>query len=1092
MADLSEILAPIEHQEELGSLPSSEESDFPTSGEEEDEEALPVSEAEMAPPTEAQRLAALEATDRTALQAERLGLAKYGVGTHAKDRHLKKCMDRIVPLRSSLESLVMTRVGKMPEGLEKNQALQEWLEYRDVLEDELELAETRYAAMRVAAGDPVVNNPQPTGRDAETLQFQLAVVEHAKTVEAECAAFTVQCEAITNRGQPLNRTQHAILSTRLHDMKTSIWPGFSRVTLPLLQHDPAQAGTHNAEMTRLVGKCTPLYHGACDVFAAMETGEDTFADASGNPVAGLSFAGGSGGAAGGQPGRLAMADYKYRGDPPDFYGDVSKYPAFKREWTTSVSLCRDDSWIIRNLALHVKVGDETVVAGILLCKTAKEAWDFLDNIYANPSVVAQHVIAHYQKTKAADFKVTTPQALLAAIETLTKQLYQKLETVDETEQLTNNMALIAHGMSLLPSRYSEEVADLLINKKLEKTQAGLKLKAPEMYVIWMGYMEKKVKQFRELQPSTLASSKSAFTPAKSSSAKQINAFQGGAMSDELPSPYADSDEDLHDFGQLSVNTAVASRTDGAAGGTASTKTEAEIWADIKSQWVKAGPCPVCNAEGHFWKGKNTARTPHFSDSMTDCSAFKKLGLQERIKFYKDLRLCRRCLSRGHVIRDCPRSTATFYCQNGKNDTPPNTCRQDHATLLHGAGILAGRASLKTNTWVGGLDPRGPDYLADLGSQDVMLGILAFRIAPGITVCGLLDNGSNFSLITHQLAAKLGLQGRKIYQLVELCGQAPTVMELTFYEVELILANESISIRLIGLDKITSNPGSFALTVAYQLFPHHKAPSLDKPDGDVEILIGADQVRFLPGGGHGRDRVDNLRVFSVPIPPYVVLMGSHPDISFTNPRLSTLAVNVRNATMCQPLNKDRLATSELIRRRQEKFNRTLSEASEDDACEVVPDKAQGPDPQPLIEAGLLLTVMLLYLLHRLIAPLRHLLQHPDCPAAQQDLGGWWDLLWQLIIFIAAATVLSRAVARALRPTPPPAVLPRGVSTRSAGRLSPHIRSGRGQPKHRPLPRCRALSSPAPKAGPPQSATTSQVNRPKNQSRRAGSGAHARRK
>ena len=170
----------------------------------------------------------------------------------------------------------------------------------------------------------------------------------------------------------------------------------------------------------------------------------------------------------------------------------------------------------------------------------------------------------------------------------------------------------------------------------------------------------------------------------------------------------------------------------------------------------------------------------------------------------------------------------------------------------------------------------------------------YAITSKISVCCLLDGGSTCSIITHWLAEMLGLKPKWFWQVVELCGRAPEKIRVAIYAVRITMGDSTFTMRLVGMEKISSNPGKYSLDFAYKVFPQYKRPALDKPEGEVEMLIGADQVSFLPGGGFGRDLYENLRVFTIPVAPYKVLMGSHPDISFLNPELTEEAINMRTA------------------------------------------------------------------------------------------------------------------------------------------------------------------------------------------------------
>ena len=151
---------------------------------------------------------------------------------------------------------------------------------------------------------------------------------------------------------------------------------------------------------------------------------------------------------------------------------------------------------------------------------------------------------------------------------------------------------------------------------------------------------------------------------------------------------------------------------------------------------------------------------------------------------------------------------------------------------------------------------------------------------GVSTVVFMDNGSNCSLITHSLANKLGLQGRFSREWVELAGKAPELMDVKYYKLKWTMPDGSKrSMRLLGLEKITSSAPPVDVSPAYALFPHIPKGSLDRPEGEVGILLGLDQVDLHAGGGMGIDQVGTLRVLTLPHDTGYVLIGHHPQIQF---------------------------------------------------------------------------------------------------------------------------------------------------------------------------------------------------------------------
>jgi hypothetical protein len=103
-------------------------------------------------------------------------------------------------------------------------------------------------------------------------------------------------------------------------------------------------------------------------------------------------------------------------------------------------------------------------------------------------------------------------------------------------------------------------------------------------------------------------------------------------------------------------------------------------------------------------------------------------------------------------------------------------------------------------------------------------------------------------------------------------------ETKLYGLELVDNSGNVCpVSLMGIDKIASNPGSSDVSIAYDTFPHVPEYVLDRPHGEVCLLIGQDNVTLLPWGEDGPNLVHNLRVMNTRFGSGYVLGGSHRDI-----------------------------------------------------------------------------------------------------------------------------------------------------------------------------------------------------------------------
>ena len=152
---------------------------------------------------------------------------------------------------------------------------------------------------------------------------------------------------------------------------------------------------------------------------------------------------------------------------------------------------------------------------------------------------------------------------------------------------------------------------------------------------------------------------------------------------------------------------------------------------------KENVCLVCSANpGH---------------RLEACLKFRSKTPTERARVCAKFRHCFRCLGRDHFSRSCKKETTCLTEECGKR----------HHTLLHGAEMVAKRSpgeqgTNRFNIFVGSC--------LWSASKSVLLSIVPIVVKSNGKECftfALLDPGSEATILTDRLAAKLGLQGRTL-------------------------------------------------------------------------------------------------------------------------------------------------------------------------------------------------------------------------------------------------------------------------------------------------------------------------------------------
>ena len=73
----------------------------------------------------------------------------------------------------------------------------------------------------------------------------------------------------------------------------------------------------------------------------------------------------------------------------------------------------------------------------------------------------------------------------------------------------------------------------------------------------------------------------------------------------------------------------------------------------------------------------------------------------------------------------------------------------------------------------------------------MMGLVEVPINKDLSTIVLMDSGSNCSIITHDLANQLGLEGKFCMEMVELCGKKPELTETKYYKLKMTLPSPSV-------------------------------------------------------------------------------------------------------------------------------------------------------------------------------------------------------------------------------------------------------------------------------------------------------------
>ena len=246
-----------------------------------------------------------------------------------------------------------------------------------------------------------------------------------------------------------------------------------------------------------------------------------------------------------------------------------------------------------------------------------------------------------------------------------------------------------------------------------------------------------------------------------------------------------------------------------------------------------GPCPDCD-EVHFYKrtlGKEQVDWP--SDQMRSCPRFLALSPVERGNRIEAAQGCPKCTSRRHRLDQCWNRQRNV-CKEKVNG---QVCDRPHDTMLHHS---------KSNYCVS-----NAVINASINKQGeiILLGIQRVRVMVGdkeTWAVVFYDSGSTLTLCLHKWARAQGLSGRPVtVYLCVLRGQYEAVQTME-YDFEMVDVHGGRHwVTAVGLDKLTKEAEGGNIKIAFDKFPGVNPEILERPEGEVEVLIGQDYAGYLP-------------------------------------------------------------------------------------------------------------------------------------------------------------------------------------------------------------------------------------------------------
>ena len=220
-----------------------------------------------------------------------------------------------------------------------------------------------------------------------------------------------------------------------------------------------------------------------------------------------------------------------------------------------------------------------------------------------------------------------------------------------------------------------------------------------------------------------------------------------------------------------------------------------------------------------WMHKNNSHGVH------ECTLFSEKTPEERIRLVKENRACWSCLKIGHK---------SSFCRSRRRCNE-DECRGFHNPLLHECHVqgLIFHANHQ-------------DTIQQSTNGTCLLQLMNVKTINDDSANVLWDGGATLSLITFKKAKQLKLKGQEIKLAVtKVGGETEEIMSSKY---ELALKDKDgklVYVMLYGIDKISTDLESIDLSKINHLFKGVSMKELQRPYGEIDVLIGFEYAGFHP-------------------------------------------------------------------------------------------------------------------------------------------------------------------------------------------------------------------------------------------------------
>ena len=337
---------------------------------------------------------------------------------------------------------------------------------------------------------------------------------------------------------------------------------------------------------------------------------------------------------------------------PVFSGQIRDYPKWSREWRDHICKQYDETFLLTTVDECTPDEDD-----LYHYTTMEEVWTYLNNKYANSSIVATKLINEFVKHQPDTTE--SDEIQLLRLERRVRLLFMDLKAVGEQNQLIYTPYFIGEALKTVPRYYHNELMSLL-DTNAKKQEPDRKSK----YEVVDEYLRSKKESIERFAPEIGIQ----LIQTKSSNSNRDKGKQDKfCQRCQVAHPLGKHTVKLNAFGANDNKNRGPQQRNRSGGGVQS---EA-----FKRRQREYGRCRLCN-EFHTFDFKGS---PFASSRFSDCAQWRTMTKDARANYLAQGKYCVLCLSWMHQKGDCKAKKNT--CGGTKPDG--STCGGAHHADLCG-------------------------------------------------------------------------------------------------------------------------------------------------------------------------------------------------------------------------------------------------------------------------------------------------------------------------------------------------------------------------------------------------------------------------